>query len=279
MAQVILFGGGDGGGLIITASGVRPIPPFDPALRLQLRSVAALLRAERAIPQDEVRRQVGSLVNKLTNLAVGQVEGAVGPVDAEFGIVYQDDDGGFTCGSTGKPPIPFPWPPAPLPGVDELVRRGALAEEVLEFARVAANAGANLSNLFRDPAGEASRLGIELPERAERELKELAIADPEKLEDPVDREVVEFFHKAVADGRYLDAWATRPYEVAKSLDVELSSAAGERIVGASGVRFGGRDPSVVMSPAAVAIVVVIVIVVWDRERRVPVIDESGLEKF
>lgn len=279
MAQVILFGGGDGGGLIITASGVRPIPPFDPALRLQLRSVSALLRAERLIPPDEARRQIGSLVNKLTNLAVGQVEGVIGELDAQFGIVYQDDDGGFTCGSTGKPPIPFPWPPAPLPGVDDLVRRGVLAEEVLEFARLAANAGADLSNLFRDPAAEASRLGIELPERAERQLKELSIADPEKLEDPVDREIVEFFHKAVKDGRHLDAWATRPFDVARALDVELSSAAAERIVGASGIRFGGRDPNVALSPVAVAIVVVIVIVVWNRERRVPVIDESGIEKF
>lgn len=279
MAQVILFGGGDGGGLIISASGVRPIPPFDPGLRLQLRSVSGLLRAEHAIPQVETKRQVGSLVNKLSALVVGQVEGAVGEIDAEFGLVYQDDDGGFTCGSTGKPPIPFPWPPAPLPGIDDLVRRGVLAEETLEFVRVAASAGADLVNLFGHPAEEASRLRLEISEATERELKQLAIAEPEKLDDPVDREVVEFFHKTVTDGRFLDAWATRPYEVARALDVELSSAAAERIVGASGIRFGGRDPSVVMSPAAVAIVVVIVIVVWDRERRVPVVDTSGLEKF
>ena len=30
--RVILFGGGDGGGLIIGPHGVRPIPPFDPGL-------------------------------------------------------------------------------------------------------------------------------------------------------------------------------------------------------------------------------------------------------
>jgi len=279
MAKVILFGGGDGGGLIITADGIRPIPPFDPGLRRQLRSLSALLRAEREIPAAETRRQLGGLVNKLANLAVGQAEGAAGELDAELGLIYQDEDGGFTCGSSGKPPVRFPWPPQPLGGLDQLLGRGELGPELLSFVGSAAAAGARPSELFSDPAGEAARLGLELPERAEAELRALPIAEPDKLSDPVDREIVEFFHKAAADGEQLQSWATRPFEVARALDLELSREAGERILAASGVRFGGRDPGAVMSPAAVAIVVVIVIVVWDRERRIPVLDRSGVDKF
>jgi hypothetical protein len=152
---------------------------------------------------------------------------------------------------------------------------------MLDFVGTAANAGADVAKLFTDPAAEAKRLGLELPKHAEREIKALKIGDPELVEDPVDREIVAFFHRAVADGKHLDAWATRPFDVAKALGIDLSREAGDRIIGASGLRFGGRDPGVALSPgsAAVAVVVVIVIVIWTRERRVPVIDRSGVEKF
>jgi hypothetical protein len=43
MATVILFGGGDAGGIIISDKGVRGIPPFDPGVLLQLRGVSALV--------------------------------------------------------------------------------------------------------------------------------------------------------------------------------------------------------------------------------------------
>jgi hypothetical protein len=78
MAKVILFGGGDGGGIIIGPDGVRPIPPWDPALRRQLRSISALLQAAQGLPDAEVRGELGELVNRLTNLSVTQVE-AVAP--------------------------------------------------------------------------------------------------------------------------------------------------------------------------------------------------------
>jgi hypothetical protein len=279
MAKVILFGGGEAGGLWVSTDGVTPIPPFHPGLRHQLRSVSALLRAERDLSPEEARRQLGGLINRLTNLAVGQVEGTFGPLDEEYGLIYQDDEGGFSCGSTGKPPMPFLWPPTPLPGIEELIRRGALVPDVLEFVAEAADAGADLSTLFRDPGAEATRLGLAMPERAEQQIKSLNVAELEKIEDPVDREVVEFFHRAVADGTHLDEWATRPFDVAKALDFDLSRDAAARIVAASGMPFPGRAPDTVMIKPLIVVIVVIVIVVASVERQIPVIDRSGVEKF
>lgn len=50
MAQVILFGGGDGGGSIISPNGVRPIGPFYGSIRLQLRGLSALVGSLRGLP-------------------------------------------------------------------------------------------------------------------------------------------------------------------------------------------------------------------------------------
>ena len=54
MAQLILFGGGDGGGLLIGSHGVRPVPPFNSDIRLQLHGVSALLNGKGATSQESV---------------------------------------------------------------------------------------------------------------------------------------------------------------------------------------------------------------------------------
>jgi hypothetical protein len=166
-----------------------------------------------------------------------------------------------------------------MPSVEDLISLKLLDEDLVGFVNEAAQAGADLSNLFSQPEAEAKRLGLELPKNVDRDLRALGVADPESLEDPVDREVVEFFHEAVKKGAPMEQWAIRPFEVAERVGAKLSPAAADRIISASSIHLGARSPGAVMSPAAVAIVVVIVIVVWDRERRVPVLDRSGIEKF
>ena len=96
----------------------------------------------------------------MTGLAVGQLEGAVDATNEESGLIYQDDDGGFTCGSTGKPPIPFPWPPKSMPGIEDLLARRALDEDTLDFLDTAVRAGANPAQLLRNPAAVAKEAGV-----------------------------------------------------------------------------------------------------------------------
>jgi subtilisin family serine protease len=99
--KVILFGGGDAGGIRIGPHGVTPIPPFDPGVRLHLRAIAMLLRVQEQTADVAARQQLAASLNTLTSLAVGQIEEVVGAIDATDGIIFQDDHGGFTCGADG----------------------------------------------------------------------------------------------------------------------------------------------------------------------------------
>jgi hypothetical protein len=279
MAKVILFGGGDGGGIRITPKGVEPIPPFDPSIRHQLRALNQLVRAGRLLPEKASNRLLGGIIGKLTGAVLIQLEGLLGEIDADNGLIYQDDDGGFTCGSTGKPPIPFPFPVDPRRTVQELVSRGVLNAPTLAFLEQAARQKFDVFAVARDPQAAAEKLGISLAPEVEQSLKALKL-DTTQIEDKTDRAVVEFYSKVVADGRFISEWAISPEVVATRLKVAVPRDVIERIIATrdSGL-IRPLGPGGVMSPAAVAVVVAIVIVLWDREANLPVVDRSGLTKL
>src|ERR1017187_355903 len=114
---VILSDGGIAGGLMVTASGVRSILPFNPVVRLSLKSAAAMVNAVASAPSGNPRRKMARLATSLCNLAVEQVEEVVGPLGADRSLIYQDDDGGFSCGSTRQAPGPPILPPRAVPSV------------------------------------------------------------------------------------------------------------------------------------------------------------------
>lgn len=277
MAKVILFGGGDGGGIRITPHGVEPIPPFDPALRFQLRALNSLARAVKSMPEKEGNRLLGGVITKLSGAVLTQLEALVGEIDADSGLIYQDEDGGFTCGSAGKPPIPFPWPVDPRKTVEDLVSRGVISSPVISFLQQAAERKLDLFTVARDPQAAAKKIGVNLTSEVELSLRAF---NPEKakIEDPVDQEVVDFYQKVVRDGRFIADWIVNPATVAERLKVKVSQQALDRIVDSRD--FGLRQPGgSVMSPAAVAVAVAIVIVLWSREVELPVIDRSGIVKL
>ena len=109
MAKLILFGGGDAGGILITPNGVKPIPPFDPLLRLRLRGLSLLLHGSTSLDANAHRESEG-LTTKVSHILVNDLQdvAGVGSLEGANTVVYWDVDGGFTCGSTGKP---FPFPP------------------------------------------------------------------------------------------------------------------------------------------------------------------------
>lgn len=279
MAQIILFGGGDGGGLIIGPNGVRPIPPFDPSLRLQLRGLSALLNGITRMPEKQ-NREMGKLLNKVSNLLMEHVEAVVGRLEGENALIYQDDDGGFTCGSTGKPPIPIPWPPLQSPSITDLITNGVLEYDLVDFVNKAVAKEIKLAEILENPAAVAEKVGMSLSERTIQDLQQLAPSRLEFIADPVEQEVIQFFHKVAEDSRFLSTWATRPAEAANALKVQLSDRAFERIVaGGSSAIFG---PGMVMHPIAVAVAVGIVIMLVDKNAelaRIPIRDRSGIAKF
>ncbi len=112
MSQVILFGGGDGGGIIITEHGIKHIPPFDPQILRELAALAGVTRAAAATKNVTTRNELTQMSAKLTDLIVPQVEKITSvSLNTADGLVYFDPDGGFVCGSTGKhPPVPVGGP-------------------------------------------------------------------------------------------------------------------------------------------------------------------------
>lgn len=277
MVKVILFGGGDGGGIIITSKGVKPIPPWDPAFRLQLRALNALVRAGSLMSKREHARLLGNVITKLSGAALTQLEALVGKIDADNGLIYQDEDGGFTCGSTGKPPIPFPWPVDPRKTVEDLVSSGVLDVATIRFLQRAAEHKLDVFTVARDPHAAADKMGVGLTPEMEQALSALNLDDA-RDQDPIDREVIDFYQKVVHDGRFIADWVVNPATVAERLGADISPKGLDRIVATRD--FGLTQPGgTVMSPAAVAVAVAIVIVLWDHEVDLPVIDRSGLQKL
>jgi hypothetical protein len=108
MAKVIWKGNGIG--LVISSKGIKIIPPCDPLLLAKFNAIAGIQGAQQSLPAD-VRREAEAFSAKLGSLSFKAAEKLAGErLDAEDGVAFYDADDGFTCGSTGKPPIPLPHP-------------------------------------------------------------------------------------------------------------------------------------------------------------------------
>jgi len=215
---------------MITDHGVNPIPSFDPGIISSLKSVNALVRASAQTNVKSTQAKLRRVLLALSNLTVEQVEQVVGPLDDERAIIFQDQDGGFTCGSTGKPPIPVPWPPLSWPSAQELITQGVVAPDLVNLLRTAREQKKPLVEVFEHPAEAATQLHVKLSEKSAQDLQALAPSKLQSIKDDTDREVISFFHSVVADGRFLDIWYRQPYEVAKSIGVELTEKVIERLV-------------------------------------------------
>jgi hypothetical protein len=99
---VILFGGGDAGGIRITDHGIERIPPFDPEIVRQFKAVNALVR----VRSTELGRQVEELAARMTDHLVANVQKTAG-AGTGSSIVFMDVEDGFVCGN-GLRPVPFP---------------------------------------------------------------------------------------------------------------------------------------------------------------------------
>jgi hypothetical protein len=111
MARVILFGGGDGGGLIIGPNGIKPIPPWEPFILAQFKALNHLANAPAKGVDRGIRAELAEQSTRLVSFALNQIEARVeGGLDKEGGLIFLDVEDGFWCGN-GKPPVPIPWPP------------------------------------------------------------------------------------------------------------------------------------------------------------------------
>ena len=269
---------------MITENGVRPIPPFDPEILYLIRSAASMVNASALARDESIKREAAVQAIELCNLAVGHVEQVVGPLDANQALVYQDPGGGFTCGSTGKPPVHIPWPPRSIPTVGELIAYGVIDRDLVELIDLAHAAKIPLVDVLENPEEIARQLKLKVTDRTVNELKVLAPSHVATIRDPTEREIIHFFYKVAADGRYLDTWIKRPYEVSQRLNVSLSEAALSQLAmgGAPGIFASGgirADGAICAGIAWAGICIVIGCVAHTEPLEEMVKDHSGVLKY
>lgn len=288
MKTVVIFEGGNSGSLLITDNGVRPIPPFEADIRLMLKSASAMVNSLSASSNPTIRGKKAKLALSLSNLAITEVENVVGALEGEQCLIYQDEDGGFTCGSTGKPPLPITWPPTVLPSLPSLISSGVIEKDLIELLQGAKAAKVPYTKVFEKPVDMAKKFGVSISDKTAKDLKILAPSNLSKIKEPTDREIIKFFHKVIDDGRFDDDWLKRPAEVAKELKVRLSEPALERIItGGAAAEFGLRgginafaDVGVCVAVVTAGDVIIIAVVAIASGSIEDIIrDRSGIEKI
>ena len=286
MKRIVVPDGGRSGTLIVTENGVRSTKPFSPAILQLLRATASLVGASSASDSEKDSRSIARHSTTIANLAIQQIEQAIGPLDEESSLLYYDDDGGFSCGSTGKVPIPFPWPPSVVPSIQDLLSAGVVEPELVEFMEKGRGAKVELRRMFEQPEKVAAELGIKLPAKTVADLKQLDPSSPITIAEPVDREIMQFFHKVVEDGKHVSTWFAKPYETAHELKFELSDKALERLLARGSMAWhgpGGGGPVADFGVSVITISVadaVIVYIVATKSRPIEevVINRSAIEK-
>jgi hypothetical protein len=113
MYIVVLKGGGDAGGFIITDHGIIPIPPWNPDLFTKITDLHHVVQAGRV--DAGIRKAAGSKARSLVREVAAAVDEQVQAVDAKLAkrggaIAYFDEDGGWLCGTPPRK-IPIPIPP------------------------------------------------------------------------------------------------------------------------------------------------------------------------
>jgi len=225
MQTIIVPNGGDGGALLVTLTTAVPVALSDPAVRDALRATSHLAHAMLVARDDRMRNRFAKMAVGSANLAVELIEAAFGPLDQDRAIVYQGTDNGFTCGSNGKPPIPFPWPAKNIGTIDDLMRSRVVAPDIIDLVRQAKAQGSDLGLLVEAPQRLAEQLGVSLSEKSAADLALLSPDAIGRIKDPVQREAIGLFHAVLKDGRFTDTWFERPYEVARELNINISEAA------------------------------------------------------
>lgn len=287
-----LFIYGDRGAVLITSAGSRRLPPFSISIQKQLKSLNELVHAAHYEIGNK-KQNIQQQVNRLSNQVVGALEDIVGPLDPEAGVVYDDVDGGFTCGSTGKPPIPIPPEPQPYAGVGELLERGVVDSDMLEFLTKVNAKSVNQLEAFENPSKVAEDLGIKISLRTEHDLNALASSKLNDIDHEEIKELIEFLHSVIKDGRYVDEWMARPAHVADELGLELGPKTLEEIMQMGSIKDQSHAAApalaVLVTPvpisagvvATVAVVAVVATVVSSSAGRLQtlVIDRSNIKKL
>ena len=283
---------GEAGAILITDKGSRRLPPFHLSIQKQLRSLNELIHAA-YIEIGSQKQNIEQQVNRLANQVIGTLEDIVGPLHPENGLVYDDEDGGFICGSTGKPPIPLPPEPLPYGNIGDFLESGIINADIVDFLTKVNAKNINLLEFFENPAQTAEELGVKLSDQTLTDLQSLSSSKLNEIDHDHLKELLEFFHKVIEDGRFIDDWIYRPAHVSEELGVMLDQKTLEDIMMLGAIKDNTHEatpalgtPVMAAPGAAIAVVVVgiVVLVAASADSSVSRInslikDRSDIKKF
>jgi hypothetical protein len=113
MAYVVLFGGGDAGGVILTEHGIKPIPPWTPLGLGQLRALNGLVAARAAAGPRKAGKGLDGLIDTLSRAVMDAASADFGSL-GKGGILFADEEDAVYCGTKGPVHVPIrPTPPEP----------------------------------------------------------------------------------------------------------------------------------------------------------------------
>ena len=93
MKRLVIPDGGRTGAFIVTENGVRSVQPFSAEILHLLKAAASLVRASSVSTDAKDSRSIARHSTTIANLAVQQIEQAIGPLDAESSLNRQVGDG------------------------------------------------------------------------------------------------------------------------------------------------------------------------------------------
>jgi len=107
--MMILFGGGDGGGISIGQDGkLHRIPPWTPDVMAALKAAGAVLKASIHV-ESALGAELKAVGEKLTTSVIPRLA-KTAEATGGGAVLFLDGDDGFTCGTGGGHPIPVPIP-------------------------------------------------------------------------------------------------------------------------------------------------------------------------
>lgn len=278
------------GPLMVEGNKSRALPFFDDGTMSLLASAAQAVTAmNSSLATDQ--KQIHKAAQPILKFTFERIQTIVGNLDDDEGLIYRDEDGGFICGSDGRPfPIlpPLPLPPLRRPELENM--ESAIDASALSVITEAQERKISLIDIFENPAKMASELGVELTNAGADALGTLAPTKIKEIQDPVQQEVVGYIHSVIEDGRFIDGMLLKPSEVSDRLGVRLSDAAMDRVIdsGRAAVQLdrSGMHASAGSMVVAVGVgILLVVAVIWAGESSISVEnpmgikDRSGLKKF
>ncbi len=162
-------------------------------------------------------------------------------------------------------------------------KRSIIDQETVSFFLNVQRSG-KVENLLNNPSEFAKKNNLDISRNIENrieQLKDYASQNQLEVTEEIGEEIMEFYNKAVVNGKYVKELLTNPRRVAKKLDIKISDEALAQIekMGINKILDRGTFTGGNASIDPLMIVFVVCMVAMGIWKKPVIIDRSGIVKF